>query len=184
MSPEHVALPLGSPGQTVQALPHAAGSPSLAQVWPHAWYPVLHMKLQLVPSHVAWTALAGTGHGVQLVPHALTSLVLGQDWPHACVPMGHTPEHDAALSMHEPLHSFFPVGQVPPHIPAMHVAVPPFAGSVHGEHDVPQVCGLVSITHPTGHRCWPSGQVGTGGTPVSNGASSTGPSAPVPAAPV
>jgi hypothetical protein len=39
----------------------------------------LHVKPQVVPVHVAWTALAGTGQGVQLVPQALTSLALGQD---------------------------------------------------------------------------------------------------------
>jgi hypothetical protein len=126
----------------------------------------LHVKEHALPSQVADTALAGTGHGAQLVPQALMSSVLGHDCPHRWVSAGQVEPQALAASMHAPRHSFLPEGQVPSHFMPLHVAVPPFAGAWHGEHDVAQVCGLSFATHPTGQRCWFSGHAG-GGSPVS-----------------
>jgi hypothetical protein len=133
--PAHTAVPCGSVGQAVHEAPHAVASVSAAQAPPHACVDVLHVKPQVVPSHVAPTAFVGTGQGAQLEPQALTSIVLGHDCPHWCVAPGHTPLHAVLWSMHMPRQSFFPDGQVPPHWPLTQVAVPPFAGSRQGEHD-------------------------------------------------
>ena len=152
--PAHTAVPLGSVGHFAHEGPHAVASLSRAhEVVPHMCAPVLQVKPQVMPSHVAPVAFTGTGHGEQLLPHALTSIVLGHDWPHAWVLAGHVPLQGAAWSMQAPRHSFLPVGQVPPQPVVSQVADPPFAGSRQGVHDVPQVCGLSFLTHPVVQRC-------------------------------
>ncbi len=77
---------------------------------------MLHVKPQLVPSHVA-TESTGAAHGVhEVVPHDPAELLLTQ----------------------APLHRWNPVLQVKPHAVPSHVATL-FAGTGHALHVVPQL---------------------------------------------
>src|SRR5262245_12584429 len=111
-----------------------------------------------VPSHVARVAPAGTAHGTQLfAPQAFTSITDGHEPLHACVPPGQSTTHEAAASMHLPLHSFLFASHAPPHIVPSQVAIPS-TGAWQGVHDLPHVRKSSSRTHPPGHMCCPSGQ--------------------------
>lgn len=48
--------------------------------------------------------------------------------------------------MQAPLQSFWVPGQLPPHTPAVQVAVPPVMDG-QGVHELPQLAGSVSLRH-------------------------------------
>lgn len=146
----------------MHAAPHAVASKSPAQREPHRWYPVVHAKSHLSPSHEACVAPVGTGHGRHEVPHAFTSINDGQRLPQTCWPVGHPPAQGVPMSMQAPWQSCLPAGHAPPQDFPSQTAVPS-AGTSHGVQDVPQVFVSASDTHPPGHVCFPAGHSGIGG---------------------
>jgi hypothetical protein len=91
---------------------------------PQRWNPPLHVKPQLVPSHVA-IAFAGGMHCVQLVPHDCVEVLSAQVPPQSWKP---------------PLH-------VKPHVAPSHIAIA-FAGGTHGvQLIVPHDCVEVLSAH-------------------------------------
>lgn len=146
--------------------PQALASSSAAQAVPQGWYPTLHVKSHLVPSHVALAEPTGRGHVAQDVVPQLLMLVLDTQLPaQMCVPAGHTPMQAIASGIQLPKHCFWPAGHVPPHTPAVQTAVPP-VGAVHGSQDVPQLAMLVLLTHLPAHRWNPVLQVNAHESPT------------------
>lgn len=66
--PSQVAVEWAGGVQGAQEAPQVAVAVLLTQAPLHAWKPLLHVKPQLVPSHVA-VPLATVGQAVQLDPH-------------------------------------------------------------------------------------------------------------------
>ena len=81
---------------------------------------------------------------------------------HVPVPFGNAvvqlfvgePQAVSVSASHEAPLAWKPVLQAIPQLPAAQVA-DPFEGTAHGEHDVPQLCGLESEAHEPVHRCEP-----------------------------
>jgi hypothetical protein len=148
---EQTAMPLVSVGQETQVVPHPVASSSGAQrafaPVPHRCVPTPQVKLQVVPLQLVELAPGGLGQDVHDVPQ-LSMLVFDAQRPvQSCVPVSHTPEHEAALSMHVPVHSFIPDGQFGTHAVPLQVASPP-VGFWQGLHDVvPQLPTSLLLTH-------------------------------------
>lgn len=106
------AVPFGSAGQVMQAVPHAPASLSAAQralvPVPQRWLPAPQLKSQVPPVQLL-LAPVGLGQAVHDVPHDST-LVSDEQMPlQSWVPVGQVTAHGIALSMHVPAHSFIPV---------------------------------------------------------------------------
>jgi len=71
--PSQVAVPLGSPGQGVQLVPHVCTRVSATQAPLQSWVPLVQAMPQLVPSQVA-VPLGSPGHGSQRAQHVRGSL--------------------------------------------------------------------------------------------------------------
>lgn len=99
------AVPLGSPGQTVQAAPQPVASLSAAHVAPQRWKPVRQVKSHFVPSQVAAAAPVGTGQAVHAVPQELALMLSAQIPVQMCIPVGHMFEQGAVDAIQAPLHS-------------------------------------------------------------------------------
>jgi hypothetical protein len=130
----------------LQVEPQALASSSAAQAVPQECHPVAQVNAQ-APLVVQVTPAdpAGAGHGVHEVPQEF-GLVSAAHMPlQLWDPAGHGPQA-AAESMQAPLQSFCVPGQVPPHVPATQVAVPPVIDG-QGAHEVPQFAGSVSLRH-------------------------------------
>jgi hypothetical protein len=54
VTPSHVGTALAGTGQGVHDVPQLLTLLLLSHALPHAWWPLLQVKPQLVPSHVAW----------------------------------------------------------------------------------------------------------------------------------
>lgn len=139
------------------------------------------MKLQLVPSQVAWEALAGTWQTVQEAPQPVTSPLVRHKPLQAWVPVGQAPEQVALLAMQAPLHRVSPVGQEPPQDVPSQVAVP-FGGTGQGEQALPQLLVSLLETHWPPHICCAAEQTGAAST-ATDPPLPIGASAPVPPAP-
>jgi hypothetical protein len=91
-------------------------------------------------------APVGLGQEVHSVPQEF-ELLSGEQTPlQLCEPDGHCELQAALASMQEPLHSFCVPGQLPPHTPAEHVAVPRVM-SGQAVQELPQLAGSVSLRH-------------------------------------
>jgi hypothetical protein len=75
----HVAWPFASVAHGVHDdVPHDAVEVLLTHELPQRWYPLLHVRPQLVPLHVA-TPFGSVGHAEQdEVPHEAVELLLAQ----------------------------------------------------------------------------------------------------------
>ncbi len=132
--------------------------PLVGMHWvPHALNVALHWMPHLVPSQVA-EPFEGVGQGVQEVPHEFTSLFGAQAPSQSCVIAGHWFMHAFCVGIQVPAQSFWPIGQVAPHLVPSQVASPPLGG-MQAEHEVPQCFGSRLLTQAPVHSCCPDGQL-------------------------
>ncbi len=91
-------------------------------------------------------APVGLAQAVHSVPQEF-GLLSGEQTPlQLCEPDGHCELHAALASMQVPLHSFCVPGQLPPHTPAVQVAVPPVMVG-QAVQELPQLAGSLSLKH-------------------------------------
>jgi hypothetical protein len=91
-------------------------------------------------------APVGVGQAVHCVPQEF-GLVSGEQMPlQLCEPVGHWAPQAAVESIQVPLQSRCVPGQVPPHTPAVQVAVPPVTVG-QGVQELPQLAGSVLLRH-------------------------------------
>jgi hypothetical protein len=100
--------------------------------------------------------LAGTTHGAQAAPHEFTLEFGAQAPPQSCVIAGHWFVQAFCIGMHVPAHTFWPPGQVTPHLVPSQLAVPPVGGA-QAVHEVPHVCGSRLLAHAFPHWWVPDG---------------------------
>lgn len=106
----------------------------------------------MVPLQLTSSAPLGRGQGMHEVPQEFVLELEAQMPLQSWVPFGHWPAQLAASSMQAPWQSFFPWGQVAPHMPLpWQVAVPP-VGVGQGVQEAPQLSGLVSLTQAPSQR--------------------------------